>query len=224
MPPETVLVIGDSRINASAAKALIATLIGQRNLTNLDPTFTAIVSGQRISQYIENPHPDEADADVIMLSIGINDYLNADPAGQITGLVDYLETAAPDATLVWQSEFSHLPTMVAFHGEVTAQRIKDGTVDMHARQLELSSVGRIYLTGWADANRIDPVAYTTADFADGVHVYGNEDVYVDSLFEKLDEVPVTSDSPVVVGNLYESDHWLERYIYDLPGNRITGKR
>lgn len=182
------LTIGDSRLNGNRNEEILAVNMADRGFVNLDPAFSSTTSGARISDYLSSPHPLEGEADLVLVAMGVNDW--PAPEGQVGRLTAHLTSANPDVVIVWQSEYVNLPLMESKFGPDTARRIQAGAEIVNA---ELADAG-VCVSDWAMLNEADPWAYLSADPADGVHVYGNEAVFVGELFTSVDDLRLKGNS------------------------------
>ncbi len=186
-PTGNVLTIGDSRLSTNQAETALASLYKQHNLRNIDPDFDQTISGQSAQSYLSNKRNTRLlrKADTVVINLGINDHWSTHPAENFETLITHVSRKNRRATIWVFGEYTNRDLLNNYFSASSAESIHDASVQIAAAQTVLADDGAICLVGWTELastpGSAEHEAYLTASPADGVHMFGNYDVYVGAL-------------------------------------------
>lgn len=185
---DSLFLLGDSIANSSSFKSGL-----RAHLKFRDMIFSGqrTVSGIGVEQaidllYTEIEHSDIEASDVILTNLGVNNWNQAItkmPTVEIlidTFIAD-IKAINNDILILWQEPYGHLPL-------VSKPDIAVGAA-MVAKYLRTKDeAGDVCLIPWGEFAAADPVAYTDVAHPDGVHIWGNENIYQEITFNYIDSL------------------------------------
>lgn len=184
----SLFLLGDSITNASTFKRKMMAGVEIRDMIySGQKTVSGIGIGQAIDLLdAEIDHSEIAAADIVFTNLGVNNWGQAiTNMSSLESLVDTfiedIKSINSDIIILWQEPYGHAPL-------VSNPNIAVGAALLAEYLRSKDAIGKICLIPWGDLAAADPIAYTTATFPDGVHIWGNESIYQNITFDYIDSL------------------------------------
>lgn len=182
----SLFLLGDSITNAYSYKTAIKKGVESRRMVYRGQKT---VSGIGVGQAIELldtaiEHADVKAADILFTNLGVNNWSQAiTDMPSVELLIDTfiaeIKAINSDILILWQEPYGHSPL-------VSNPEIAEGAAILADYLRIKDKLGDICLIPWSEVAAIDPSAYTDITHPDGVHIWGNENIYLDLTFDYID--------------------------------------
>ncbi len=171
--PVRIMVYGDSLLSEPIVEDTFA---AAANARDLELVGVDAESGRTTPQLVELVQTSPTPADVYVIDIGINGGETAATfEDDVRATVAALKAVSPDATIVWTNLFA----LAIQYDYIVTDRVEPRNEVLD----RLDAEGLIDVVDWASTAAANPDIYGS----DGVHFFGREDVYLDTVIAALDQ-------------------------------------